>query len=63
MNVKRYLHEVQAMAVDEASAQLYETMIGAMNAQIREAAAARLSFDDEPAHYARLLRDERIHNG
>lgn len=63
MDVRAYLHEVQAIEVDDASAKQYETMVGAMNAQVRGAAAGRLAFDDEPSHYLRVLRDERRRDG
>ena len=59
MNAKDYLHEVQAIDIDDASANQYDAMVGAMNAQIRSAAESRLEFHDEPSHYLRLLRDER----
>ena len=63
MDVRKYLSEVQAIEIDEAAAKLYETMVGGMNAQVREAAGQRLAFDDEPSHYLRVLRDERRNDG
>jgi hypothetical protein len=63
MDAKQYLHEVQAIEVDDASAKQYDAMVNAINAQILEAAGSRLQFDDEPSHYLRLLRDKRRNDG
>jgi hypothetical protein len=63
MDAKQYLHEVQAIEVDDASAKQYEAMVSAMNAQILDAAQSRLEFEDEPARYLRLLAKERRNDG
>jgi hypothetical protein len=63
MDAKQYLHEMQAIEVDEASANQYVTMVSAINAQVIAAATSRLRFDDEPAHYLRLLGTERRNDG
>jgi hypothetical protein len=63
MDTKQYLHEMQAIEVDDASAKQYEAMVSAINAQVLAAATSRLRFDDEPAHYLRLLATERRNDG
>jgi hypothetical protein len=55
MDAKQCLHEVQAIEVDAASAKQYVGVVSAINMQLREAAQSRLAFEDEPAHYVRLL--------
>ena len=59
MDAKQYLHEMQAIEVDDASAKQYEAMVSAINAQVMAAAENRLEFHDEPAHYLRLLAKAR----
>lgn len=63
MDAKQYLHDVQAIDVDDASAKQYEAMVSTLNRQLLEAAESRLEFSDEPAHYLRLLRQARGNDG
>jgi hypothetical protein len=50
--------ELQAVALTRADAERAATLAGPTNQKVREAADARLRFEDEPALYLACLRDE-----
>lgn len=50
--------ELQAAALPEADAARAAALAGPVNKSVREAADARLRFEDEPALYLACLRDE-----
>lgn len=50
-----WLDQVQGSAMDDRSLDQYAAMVEKINRQILDAAAHRLRFEDEPAHFNRLL--------
>lgn len=50
--------ELQNVRLPEPDVARAVALAGPTNQKVREAADARLRFDDEPAHYVAFLRDE-----
>jgi hypothetical protein len=50
--------ELQAVPLGEADAARAAAIVAPTNQKVREAADARLRFEDEPALYLACLRDE-----
>lgn len=50
--------ELQAVRLPDADAARAAALAAPTNQKVREAAAARLRFEDEPALYLACLRDE-----
>lgn len=50
-----WLDQVQGSAMDDRSLDQYAAMAEKINRQILDAAAHRLRFEDEPAHFSRVL--------
>jgi hypothetical protein len=57
---KAYLKEVQNnSAIDAASLAQYGALVDGLGGAVRNAADALMQFEDEPAHFLRLLRKRR----
>lgn len=50
--------ELQGLSYDETRLAEIATEVASLNDAVRKAAAARLTFDDDPANFASLLAKE-----
>lgn len=54
---KTWLRQIQQSPIDDQSLEQYLAIVDKLNQQILDAANVRLRFEDEPAHFQRLLTE------